>query len=258
MSLVHHTSTPDAEVVELDRPEKRNALDVDLSEALLAAVLACRDRPRPLVLRSRATGMFVAGADVGQLRERTVAESLGRRNARLFDAVAEHPYPTVAVVAGAALGGGCELALACDLRVSTADAWWGLPEVRLGILPSAGGLTRLSELVGVGRARDLALSGRRVRGEEAHRLGLVERLAGPADDDGDDDGDTLDDVLADLLGDLGAASMVAVRLAKEAMRVTGDRHRLVDAAAQALCLTQDDTQERLATVVRRTSAGHGR
>lgn len=248
MQLVHQVSTSTAEVVSLDRPEKRNALDVDLSEALHETVLACRDAPRPLVLRSRTPGMFVAGADVAQLRDRTVDESLGRRNSRLFQAIAEHPYPTIAVVAGAALGGGCELALACDLRVSTAEAWWGLPEVRLGIVPSAGGLTRLAELVGVGRARDLAFSGRRVRGDEAARLGLVERVARPASDPAVADAH-LDELLTELLDELAATSMFAVRLAKEAMSVEGDRHRLVDAAAQALCIAQPDTQERLAALL---------
>lgn len=238
MQLLKHHSTDTAEVLLLNRPAKRNALDASLSEALREAVLACAARPRPLVIRSATPGMFVAGADVDQLRRRTVGESLQRRNASLFQTVEEHPYPTVAVVDGAALGGGCELAMACDVRISTAGAWWGLPEVRLGIVPSAGGLTRLAGLVGTGHAVDLALSGRRIRGEEAARLGLVQRLA--------DTGEDLDTTLEKLLADLGAASMFAARLAKEAMRVTGDRHRLVDAAAQALCIAETDTQERLA------------
>ncbi|MPZ62854.1 MAG: enoyl-CoA hydratase/isomerase family protein [Propionibacteriales bacterium] len=254
MQLVHHTTTDAAELVELDRPEKRNALDADLSNALLEAVLACRDRPRSLVVRSRMPGMFVAGADVDQLRRRTVEESLGRRNARLFQAIAEHPYPTVAVVAGAALGGGCELAMACDLRISTARAWWGLPEVRLGIVPSAGGLTRLTDLVGVGRARDLAFSGRRVRGTEAARLGLVEWVTDEVQDP-DEAQAALDALLGRVLDELRPASMFAVRLAKEAMSVDGDRHRLVDAAAQALCIAQPDTQERLAAMLTRRSEG---
>lgn len=244
MQPVCHLSSDRCETLLLDRPDKRNALDADLSDALLKGVLAARSSPRPLVLRSRTPGMFVAGADVAQLRERTVEESLGRRNSRLFQAIADHPYPTIAVVEGAALGGGCELALSCDLRLSSRDAWWGLPEVRLGIVPSAGGLTRLAGLVGLGRARDLAFSGRRVRGEEAAGYGLVEWI--------DDD---LDALLARVLDDLGAASMFAVRLAKEAMTVEGDRHRLVDAAAQALCIAQPDTQERLSAMLTRRSRG---
>lgn len=264
MQLVRHRSTQAAELLLLNRPDKRNALDVELSETLRRAVLDCADRPRPLVIRSNRPGMFVAGADVEQLRRRTAEESLGRRNARLFQTVAEHPWPTIAVVDGAALGGGCELALACDLRVSTPEAWWGLPETRLGIVPSAGGLTRLTELVGAGCARDLVFSGRRIRGTQAERLGLVQRLSAPAGKVSDDlDGEastdrttapvapSLDELVEELLSDLGAASMFAVRLAKEAMQVTGDRHRLVDATAQALCLAQPDTQQRLAALMQR-------
>ncbi|MGW3614017.1 enoyl-CoA hydratase/isomerase family protein [Micromonospora sp. NPDC005163] len=241
--LVHRNESPRAVVLTLDRPEKRNALNADLSDALAEAVLACAETPLPLVIRSEAPGMFVAGADVAQLRARTVGENLERRNSRLFQLVADHPWPTVALVDGAALGGGCELALACDLRVSTPDAWWGLPEVRLGIVPSAGGLTRLAELVGRGCAHDLVFSGRRIRGSEAARIGLVQRLA---------DG-SLDETLDALLADLAPASPFAVRLAKEAMRVTGDRHRLVDAAAQALCIAQPDTQARLAAMLQKRS-----
>jgi len=228
--------TADSVVLAVNRPEKRNAIDVALSRALGSALDELEDVALPLVIRSHTPGMFVSGTDVAALRQRTVADSLSRLNARLFQRLYDHPWPTVAVVDGYALGGGCELALACDLRISTPRAKWGLPEVRLGILPGAGGLTRLAGLIGRGRANDLVLTGRRISGEEAFAMGLVERLAPPEE---------LDTALAALLAELAQAAPGAVRLAKEAMRVDGDRHRLVDAAAQALCIASDEAQDRL-------------
>lgn len=231
------TRTGRAVLVEFTREEKRNAIDATTSAALSEVLRRAIDVELPLVLRSATRGMFVAGTDLDGLRRRTVGESLSRLNSRLFEQVAEHPWPTVAVVEGWALGGGCELALACDLRISTPDASWGLPEVRLGLVPSAGGLTRLAQLVGQGAASDLVLSGRRIDGTEAHRLGLVQRLVAA---------EALDEALDAVLGDLSRAAPLAQRLAKEAMRVTGDRHRLVDATAQALCIESDDAQRRIA------------
>jgi enoyl-CoA hydratase len=194
------------------------------------------------VFRSATHGMFVSGADVASLRDRTVTDSLGRLNSRLFRRIAEHPAPTIAVVDGWALGGGCELALACDFRISSSTAVWGLPEVRLGVIPSGGALHRLAALIGGSMATDLVLTGRRIDGTEAHRIGLVQRLA--------TDGD-LDSALAVLLDDLGRTSLFAVRLAKEAMRVSGDPARLVDAAAQALCIADEEAQRRMTELIDR-------
>ena len=233
-----------AVTVALTRAEKRNALDLATSRALDAALDAAAEIPLPLVLRSATPGMFIAGTDVAALRRRTVEDSLGRVNARLFQHVEDHPWPTIAVVDGWALGGGCELALSCDLRITTEDALWGLPEVRLGIIPSGGGLTRLAGLVGRSVASDLVLTGRRLDGVEAHRLGLAQRLTTR---------EGLDDALSALLDELGETSTQAVRLAKEAMRVDGDRHRLVDAAAQALCIGSEEAQRRIAKLLERRS-----
>lgn len=218
------------------RPEKRNALSPEVSRAMRDALREHRSTPRPFIISSSTPGIFVSGTDVGALRERTLDDSLARRNSEVFQQLEEHPWPTVAVVDGPALGGGCELALACDLRLASTRSLWGLPEVRLGIIPSAGGLWRLPQLIGRSAATDLILTGRRIDGTEAHRLGLASRLVAP---------DELDDALAILLDELNAAVPLAQRLAKEAMQVGPDRRRLVDALAQATCLDTEDTQNRL-------------
>ena len=237
------TEDSDTITMAFRRPDKRNALNRELSLAVRAGLERFTDTPLPVVFRSETPGMFIAGSDVAELKQRTVSDSLSRLNGELFQRIYDHPWPTLAVVDGAALGGGCELALACDFRVTTEQALWGLPEVRLGIIPSAGGLTRLARLTGWGAATELVMTGRRITGREAAALGLVNRVA------------TVDDLEAavqSLLAELAHAEPGAVRLAKEAMRVEGDRYRLVDAAAQALCIGSDEAQRRMQALLDRT------
>lgn len=232
-----------AVTVTFTRGEKRNALDVPTSRELAATLDETAEIPVPLVFRSATRGVFVAGTDVESLRVRSTEDSLERLNARIFQKVSDRAWPTIAVVDGWALGGGCELALACDLRITTPEAVWGLPEVQLGIIPSGGALSRLARLVGGSVATDLVLTGRRIDGTEAHRIGIAQRLA-PRDE--------LESAVNSLLDELAKTSMLAVRLAKEAMRVEGDRHRLVDAAAQALCIGSDAAQNRMAEMLGRS------
>jgi len=220
----------------LDRPDKGNALNVEMSRDIREALDEAALEPGVLVVESSTPGMFVSGADIADLRQRTRVEALARLNHNLFLALEEYPWPTVAVVDGPALGGGCELALACDMRVTTSRSTWGLPEVTLGIIPSAGGMHRLPRIVGWGVASELILSGRRIDGTEAHRIGLANRVCEP---------DELEEVLAGLLRDLGRASPTATQYAKEAMRAPADRSRVADAALQALCFESDDARQRL-------------
>lgn len=226
----------DAIVVAFDRPEKRNALSASMSRELDELLTTYERTALPLVLTSTTPGMFVAGTDLDDLRTRSFEDSLARTNARLFRRIEDHPWPTIAAVDGPALGGGCELALACDIRVATSRAVWGLPEVRLGLVPSAGALHRLPALIGRSLAADLILTGRRIDNTEGHRIGLVQRIA--ADD-------ALDTVLEEVISDLAQCDLHAVRLAKEAMRVDGDPRRLVDALAQAHRIDRPETVERI-------------
>lgn len=228
----------------LDRPDKRNALNVEMSEAIAAALSEARREPGVLVLRSSTPGHFVAGADIADLARRTRVEALARLNHELFLQLEEFPWPTVAVVDGPALGGGCELALACDFRVGSTRSLWGLPEVRLGIIPSAGGLWRLPRLIGWAAATDLIMTGRRIGATEARDLGLLHRLCEPEE---------LPDTVDDLLSELSKASLTAVRYAKEAMRAPVDRNRVGDAALQALCFESPEARERLGAFLARSA-----
>lgn len=244
MTLIQVTQEERCVQIALNRPEKRNALSPELSEQLSAALHATERTPLPVVIRSATPGMFMSGTDVNELRQRRTGESLTRRNAGLFEQIECHPYPTIAVVAGEALGGGCELALACDFRISTNSAKWGLPEVTLGIIPSAGALTRLERLVTRGVALELILTGQRITGDDAQALGLVQRAVSETE---------LNEEVTDLLMRLARGSALAQRLAKEAMRVTGDARRLIDAVAQQLCINDEETQRRLRELIEKSA-----
>lgn len=169
--------------IRLDRPPM-NALNRQVQEELreAAAEASARDDVRAVVLYG-GEKVFAAGADIKEMAEMSYADMAVRAPAlqSAFTAVAQIPKPVVAAVTGYALGGGCELALCADRRIAGAGAKLGQPEIRLGVIPGAGGTQRLSRLVGPAKAKDLCFTGRHVDAEEALRIGLVDEVV--ADDD---------------------------------------------------------------------------
>jgi enoyl-CoA hydratase len=160
----------------LDRPDKRNALDqamVDEIDAVLAE--ARRDRC-VLIVHSTTPGVFAAGADIAELRERDADAALLAINAGLFERLEAHRWPTIALVDGPALGGGCELALAWDLRLASEQAVFAQPEPSLGIIAGAGANWRLPQLVGIGVARRMLYTGLRLGARDALVAGLVDEI----------------------------------------------------------------------------------
>lgn len=166
----------------LNRPEAANAFSRALVDGLVAALssLGSSDA-RAVIVTGAGTKAFCAGADLKERASMSADEvrSFVPRLQGLTDLVAALPMPTIAAVNGAAFGGGCELALACDLRVMSSTAKIGLTETSLAIVPGAGGTARLTRLVGVGRAKELIFAARRLTAEEALALGVVERVAPP-------------------------------------------------------------------------------
>ena len=166
--------------VTLNRPEARNAINRQMAEDLLAAFrdLAADETLRAVIVTGQGERAFCAGADL--IERRSLAPDARWRHTQAIaaaaDAIVACPVPTIAAIRGYALAGGTELALACDLRVAGDDAVFGLPEVKIGIFPGAGGPVRLPALIGGGAARDLLLTGRQVRAGEAKEIGLIERL----------------------------------------------------------------------------------
>ncbi|MEX2532158.1 MAG: enoyl-CoA hydratase-related protein [Gemmatimonadota bacterium] len=164
----------------IDRPEKLNALDAGVMDELDAAFTRLGDDEelRGVVVTGAGEKAFVAGADIRALAEvdPVGARGLSRRGQTVFRKIETFPRPVIAAVGGYALGGGCELAMACHLRVASDDARFGLPEVGLGTIPGYGGTVRLARLVGRGRALEMILTGDPVGAGEAERIGLVNRV----------------------------------------------------------------------------------
>jgi enoyl-CoA hydratase len=165
-------------VLTVDRPEVRNALDTGTVHEIHAALDSIQaDRTiRVLIVTGAGEKVFVAGADVNTLLARSDRETLDAANNRLFSRLEAVALPTIAAINGFALGGGLELALACDLRIAADNAQLGLPETGLGIIPGAGGTHRLPRLVGIGVAKDMILAGTILEAEEALRVGLVNKV----------------------------------------------------------------------------------
>ena len=200
--------------VTMNRPEARNAL----GRALVAdfrstlADLAADPTVRALIVAgTRESNAFCAGADLVERTTMSPEERLDHLAgiAALCEELAAFPSPVIAAVHGYALGGGTEVALACDIRIAADTAIFGLPEVSVGLIPGAGGVTRLPKLVGAGRARELMFSARRIDAVEAERIGLVE-LVVPLD--------TLETTTRDLAETIAANAPLAMRALKRALR----------------------------------------
>jgi enoyl-CoA hydratase/carnithine racemase len=179
--LVHLERRDDGVAVLTLANPKVNALSSALLHQLRDAARSLTEDPPRAVLVTGGPKVFAAGADISEFGGPDEARTVGTAFLEALEAVAAIPRPTIAAVGGYALGGGCELALACDLRLASERACFGQPEILLGIIPGGGGTQRLARLVGPSRAKDLIYSGRQVGAEEALRIGLVDRVV-PTDD----------------------------------------------------------------------------
>jgi enoyl-CoA hydratase/carnithine racemase len=193
----------------LNRPEARNALSPDLMEELATVVERWDEDPdvRCIVIAG-GDEWFAAGADIKAMAERSFQDALVSPAARFWPRLAAVRTPLVAAVSGYALGGGCELALACDMVVASDSAEFGQPEILLGIIPGGGGTQRLARVMGKQRAMELVLTGRRIDAGEAMSLGIVNRVAPK--------GEWLDSAL-ELAGVVASRPPLAVRFGKQAV-----------------------------------------
>ncbi|MEO8749367.1 MAG: enoyl-CoA hydratase-related protein [Allobranchiibius sp.] len=197
-------------VIRIDRP-KMNPLDEAIQEGLAAAAVEVSGRDDvDAVILYGGEKVFAAGADIKEMQHLDYVDMVTRapRLQACFAAVAAIPQPTVAAIAGYALGGGCELSMTCDFRIAASDAKLGQPEILLGIIPGAGGTQRLTRLVGPARAKDIVFSGRMVDASEALQIGLVDQLCEP--------GTVLESAKARMSRYVGGPK-VALRAAKQAI-----------------------------------------
>ncbi len=226
----------------LNRPEARNALNQEMVSEIRSLLdeLSGRKDLKVLILTGAGGKAFVSGADIAELRDRNRFDALLRINSKLFRELESFPAPTIAAISGFALGGGCELAMACDLRVCTEGSKLGQPEVALGIIPGAGATYRLPKLVGLGRARELILTGRIVSGSEASEIGLVNRVV--------PDGQVLE-AARELSLTIARNSPLAVRLAKQSLacgqEMSTDCGMALESTAQAVLFEDEEKHRRM-------------
>jgi len=234
-----------AAILTVDRPEAMNALDLEHLEALRdrLAELAADDEARVVVLTGAGEKAFVAGADIKYMQGLDVLGArrwgeLGHACGSLLETM---PKPTIAALNGFALGGGCELALACDLRLASTNARLGQPEINLGVLPGWGGSLRLARATTLGFAKELVLTGRQVGAEEALERGLVNAVHEP--------GELMDKTL-ELCRTLAEKSPLALAYAKEAVNLAlqGDHaaNLATEARLFAMLFATEDQQEGMA------------
>lgn len=239
--------------VTLNRPKVLNALNQAAWDDLRAAFEHARDDAAVLgvILTGAGDKAFIAGEDISELSRATAleAEKSSRAGQAVLDLIENLGKPVVAAVNGFALGGGCETAMACTIRVAAEHARFGQPEVKLGIPPGAGGTQRLPRLVGKGRALQLILSGEMISAQEAYRIGLVNEVVAAAD---------LIARCETILRQILANAPVAVRFALEAvnkgMETSLSAGLLLEASLFAICATTEDKKEGTAAFLEKRAA----
>ncbi len=234
-------------VLTVDRQDKLNSLNPQVIEEIRQALQELEeDQPRVTIVTGAGESAFVAGADIAAMNEMTPLEA--KRFSELSHAATSlldrSPVPTIAAVNGYALGGGCELALACDIRIAAENALFGFPEVTLGILPGMGGTQRLPRLVGPGIAKEMIFSGRRIKAEEARMINLVNRVV--------PEGEALK-AARELAEEIASNGPVAVRHAKQAANKALDvdlaRGLEYEADQFALLFATEDAREGMGAFV---------
>ena len=230
----------DRTVVELHRPEARNAINGRMIAELHRVCAELEADPKPLLLTGHGT-VFAGGADISELRERGREEALAGINSRLFERLHRLPAPTVAAVDGWALGGGAELSYSCDIRIATPTAVFAQPEPGLGIIAGAGACWRLKELVGASVAKQVLLGGFRLDAEAALRHGLIARIVSAEE---------LRESAHALLDRMAASSPMALRMTKMVLDADG-AHPLADDLVQAVLFESADKHERMTRFLER-------
>ncbi len=228
-------------IVTINRPDKRNALNIKTREegAALLEELRNDESVGVVVITGAGDKAFIAGADIAEFAGRTAMMQRDVMTGRsLFNAIDTFPKPIIAMVNGYCLGGGCELALACDIRVASETASFGQPEINLGIIPGGGGTQRLTRLVGEGKAMEMILTGDIIDAKTAFNIGLVNHVF-PADQ--------LEAKTLEMANRIAEKSPVALSLAKEAVKIasrsTLDEGLRREVDLFALCFSTEDKDE---------------
>jgi enoyl-CoA hydratase len=244
--------------VTVDRPKVLNALNAPTWQELRSAFEDAQNDPavRGVILTGAGSRAFIAGADIGDLAQASAidAERSSRFGQEVLDLIEDLGKPVVAAINGFALGGGCETAMACTIRIAVEHAKFGQPEVKLGLLPSGGGTQRLPRLVGKGRALQLILSGAMISAQEAYRMGLVNEIVATPD---------LIPRAEAILKEIAANAPIAIRYALDAtnkgMETSQSEGLALEASYFGLCAGTDDKREGTSAFLeKRAPQFHGR
>lgn len=228
-------------ILTINRPDKLNALSSKVHIEGVAALDELRkdDSVRVLVITGAGEKSFIAGADISEFEGKTpVTQRATFQEKSLFNSIDAFPKPVIAMVNGFCLGGGNELALACDIRVCSENARFSQPEINLGIIPGGGGTQRLTRLIGEGRSMEIVLTGDMIDAETAYRFGLVNHVYGAAE---------LESKTLELAAKIAEKAPVALQLAKEAVKFAS-RSNLDEGLRRevdlfAICFSTEDKQE---------------
>jgi enoyl-CoA hydratase len=236
----------------INRPDKLNALNQQVRDDMLALLdeIETDDAVGAVVITGAGEKSFVAGADIGEFAGRTPFDQReAMRSPRIFDVMTSYPKPVIAMINGFCLGGGCELAASCDIRVASDRARFGQPEIKLGLIPGGGGTQRLPRLIGPGQAMRLILSGEMIDAAEASRIGLVDLVA-PAEE--------LRGTTLELAAKIAAKSPLTLRVAKEAIRASQrmavEEGILYERDLFCLCFSSEDKAEGVAAFLEKRQA----
>jgi enoyl-CoA hydratase len=231
-------------ILTINRPDKMNALSEQVRSEMLAHLdrLAVDDGVGVVVLTGAGDKAFIAGADISEFEGRSPFDQRhAMRSPRVFDVMASYPKPVIAMINGYCLGGGCELAMSCDLRVASNKASFGQPEINLGLIPGGSGTQRMPRLVGSGQAMRLILSGDRISADEAKQIGLAD-LVFPHEE--------LRAKTLELAQRIAAKSPLTLKVAKEAIRASErmgvEEGLLYERDLFCLCFASEDKKEGVA------------
>ncbi|RBW68569.1 enoyl-CoA hydratase/isomerase family protein [Bacillus taeanensis] len=224
----------------IDRQEVRNALNQAAIKDLNAALDELDSIPdlRVIMIKGAGEKAFVGGADIKELHEKSTLEALAPGMQGIYKKIEQLTKVTVAVINGHALGGGLELALACDIRIAAAHAKMGLPELNLAIIPGAGGTQRLSRMIGKGRALDMILTGKIIDGVEAERIGLVTQAV-----EGHKLAEAADDIVKSILSKGTLAVQLAKMVVNKGADVDLDTGLMLEKLAQTVAFASEEKEE---------------
>lgn len=239
--------------ITINRPKALNALNSQTLQELDALLtdIAADSGVKAVIIRGSGEKSFIAGADITEMRELSAMEgrAFGKLGQKVFRKIENLPKPVIAAINGFALGGGCELAMACDIRIATEKSKFGQPEVMLGVIPGFGGSQRLPRLVGIGRAKELLYAGDQINAQEAYRIGLINQVV--------KEEELMNAVLA-LAQKIAARAPLAVELCKEAVNVgmNLDLDSAIELESElfGLCFATADQKEGMGAFVEKRKA----